>query len=278
MLSIFNPRANLLAFQELILLLTRHRRLTIEMARREITDRYAGQFFGAFWAIGHPLILMLVYVFIFGFVFKTRISNNVNLPLDYTTYILCGLIPWLAFIEAMSKAVLVIVSNANLVKQVVFPIEVLPIKGVIATLVTQFIFLGLLMFYALVIQRVFLWTYCLIPVLIVLQALAMIGVSYILSAIGVFFRDTKDFIQVFSTIGVYLIPAFYLPESVPAIFRGVLYLNPFSYMIWSYQDALYYGKLAHPWAWLAMLFLSLTVFVYGYRFFRKVKTSFGNVL
>jgi lipopolysaccharide transport system permease protein len=276
--SALSPRGNLQAFRELVFLLTQYRQLTLEMAKREIVDRYAGQFFGAFWAIGHPLVVMLVFIFIFGFVFKVKIGGSADMPLDYTAYLLSGLIPWMAFSESMSKASAVIVGSSNLVKQVVFPIEVLPVKGVIATLVTQFVFLGLLIVYVLATQHSLLWTYALLPVLVFLQALAMIGVSYILSAVGVYFRDVKDFVQVFCAIGVYMMPIFYLPESVPRAFRGVLYLNPFSYLIWCYQDVLYFGRFAHGWAWLIFGAMSIGLFVIGYRLFRKLKLMFGNVL
>jgi lipopolysaccharide transport system permease protein len=276
--SALSPKPYLQAFRELVLLLTRHRQLTLEMAKREIYDRYAGQFFGAFWAIGHPLVMILVFVFIFGFVFKVKLGGTAEMPLDYTTYLLAGLIPWLGFIESMSKAGTVIVSSSNLVKQVVFPIEVLPVKGVIASLATQCILTGILVVYVLVSQHCLLWTYALIPLLVFLQALAMIGVSYILSAVGVYFRDIKDFVQVFSTVGVYLMPIFYLPDSVPRAFRPVLYANPFSYLIWCYQDALYFGRFVHWEAWLVFGAMSIVVFVTGYRLFRKLKLMFGNVL
>lgn len=275
---IISPRSNFQAFSELIILLTRHRQLTLEMAKREITDRFSGQLFGIFWAIGHPLILMLVYVFIFGFVFKVRMGGTTSLPLDYTTYLLSGLIPWLAFSEVMSKASVTIVSNAVLVKQVVFPVETLPVKSVISTLITLLIFITMLIVYVLLVQNTLPWTYLLLPLLLFLLVLAMIGVSYILSAIGVYFRDIKDFVQVFSVTGVYLMPAFYLPESIPNLFRPLLYLNPFSYMIWSFQDALYFGRFEHPFAWPIFALLSIGSFVIGYRFFRKLKLMFGNVL
>lgn len=278
MLSALNPRSNLQAFRELVLLLTRHRQLTLELARREIADRYAGQFFGLLWAIGHPLVLMAVYVFIFGFVFKVRIGDDSAVPLDFATYILSGLIPWLAYTDVMAKASIAIVGNANLVKQVVFPIEVLPVKGVISTLITEVIFLILLMVYLLLGLQVVVWTYLLLPVLVLLQALAMIGTAYILAAVGVYFRDTKDFIQIFSVIGVYLMPAFYLPESIPGAFQTLLYLNPFSYLIWCYQDVLYFGGINHPWAWVAVALMSVSVFVIGYRAFRKFKLIFGNFI
>jgi lipopolysaccharide transport system permease protein len=266
------------AFREVFALLSRHRQLTWEMAKREIAERYTGQLFGAFWAIGHPLVLMLVYVFVFAFVFKVRIGGTALMPLDYPAYLLAGLIPWMSVQESMSKASTVIVGNANLVKQVVFPIEVLPAKGVIATVLTELVFLTLLIIYVLIQQRTLPATYLLIPVLLFLQVIAMMGISYVLSAVGVYLRDTKDIIQVLTVVGVYLMPVFYLPEFVPPGFRGLLLLNPFSYMVWCFQDALYYGRFEHPWAWPVFAALSFGSLLLGYTVFRRLRPMFGNVL
>ena len=278
MLSIFNPFNNFKAFREQIVLLKRHRRLTIEMAKREISDRYSGQLFGLLWAVGHPLTVMLVYLFIFRVVFNIKIGGTKELPLDYSAYLLSGLIPWLAFSEGMSKACTVVSNNTTLVKQVIFPLIVLPVKSVIATFVTTLIFLGLLITYIVLALGVIPWTFVLVPILVILQLCAMIGISYLLAGVGVFFRDIKDFVQVFTVVGVYLIPAFYLPSLVPAIFRPVLFLNPFSYMIWCFQDAIYYGRFEHKIAWLIFPLFSLLLFVLGYRFFRKLSPMFANVL
>ncbi len=278
MKSIFSIEGHFIAFRELISLLTRHRQLTLEMSKREITDRYLGQILGTFWAIGHPLVLMGVYVFIFAFVFKIKIGGTHELPLDYTTYLLSGLIPWMCFQESMMKGSMSITGNANLVKQVVFPIEILPVKGVLSSLMTMFISLCILVVYVLVTNHSLHWTYVLIPLLIFFQSLLMIGVCYIISSIGVYLRDVKDFVQVFSFMGMYLLPIFYLPTFVPKIFRPFLYLNPFSYLIWCYQDVLYYGRFDHWWAWYVFSFMSLGVFYGGYCIFRKLKTMFGNVL
>jgi lipopolysaccharide transport system permease protein len=276
--SVLNPKGNLAAFRELVLLLTKYRTLTIEMAKREIMERYSGQLFGVLWAFGHPLALMIVYAFVFGFVFKVNIGGTPGMPLDYTTYLLSGFIPWLAIQDTMSKSSTLITSNANLVKQFVFPTEILPMKGVIATLLTECVFLVLLVMYVVISNHYLAWTYILLPVVVLLQGFAMIGISYVLSAVGVYIRDVKDFVQVFATAGVYLIPAFYLPDFVPALFRPLLYLNPFSYLIWCYQDALYFGRFEHWWAWIIWTILGLGIFIVGYRFFRKLKPTFGNVI
>lgn len=266
------------AFTEIVSLLTRHRELTWEMAKRELTDRYSGQVFGFLWAIGHPLFMMGLYVFVFAFVFKTKVGGTVEMPLDYTAYLLSGLVAWMSFQEAMTKSCTAITSNAALVKQVVFPLEILPAKGVLASLFPQMVSLMLLIVYVLATHGSLPVTYALLPVLIVMQIMAMIGVAYILAPIGAYFRDIKDFVQLFALAGVYLMPIFYLPSWVPQLFKPLLYLNPFSYLIWCYQDALYFGRFEHPWAWAVTGALSVMVFVLGYRVFRKLKPLIGNVL
>jgi len=254
------------------------RRLLWELARREISDRYAGQAFGIAWAVGHPLFLMGLYVFIFAFVFKVRIETSYDLPLDYTTYILAGLIPWLGFQEAMNRGSTAITGSAALVKQTVFPLELLAAKGVLAALFTQLIATAILIAYVLASRGSLHASYALLPVLVVVQAFAMTGVSLLLGAIGPFFRDVKDLVQLFGVAGLYLLPVFYLPAWVPELFKPVVYANPFSYMAWCYQDALYYGRIEHPVAWIVFPLASTAVFVCGCRAFRRLKVLFGNVL
>ena len=259
-------------------LLYRHRALTMALVRREILDRYIGQMLGAFWVFGHPLILVSVYIFIFQYVFKMRVGGTEDMPLDYTVYILAGLIPWLTFAEALSKGPTVMHVNASLVKQVVFPIEVLPVKTALASFVTQSLCTTVLILYVVCTYGYLPWTYALLPILWLAQFLAMAGVCFALSAVGAYFRDLKDVVQVFTVVGMYLMPLAYLPDWVPPAFRVVLYFNPFSYMIWCFQDACYFGRFEHPWAWLAFIGGSLFVFACGYRLFHRLKTYFGSVL
>lgn len=276
--SALNPKSNLQAFSELRNLLTRYKVLTFEMARREITDRYTGQLFGIFWTFVHPLILILVYVFLFNFVFVSKIGGTQALPLDMTSYILAGLIPWLAFSDAMGKSTTIIINNANLVKQVVFPIEVLPVKSVLASIFTQIIFIALFIIYTLISGQKVWITVLLLPFLMLVQTFGMIGLAYVLSAVGTYIRDTKDFVQVFITLGLWFMPILYLPEAIPSKVRPLLVLNPFTHMVWAYQDILYFGRFEHPISWAIFIGLSLIIFLFGYRLFRKFKTMFGNVL
>jgi lipopolysaccharide transport system permease protein len=219
-----------------------------------------------------------LYVFIFAFVFKQKVGGTVEMPLDYTAYLLSGMVAWISFQESMIKSCTAITVNAALVKQVVFPLEILPVKVVLASLFPQFVSLILLIGYVLFMHGSLHATYLLLPVLIGMQVMAMVGIAYILAPIGAYFRDIKDFVQLFAFAGTYLMPIFYLPNWVPDLFKPLLYLNPFSYLIWCYQDALYYGRFEHPWAWVFTGVASTATFVIGYRIFRKIKPLLGNVL
>lgn len=252
--------------------------LIMELAKREMTDRYAGQMLGKVWSFVHPLVLIFIYIFIFVFVFKVKMGSTRDLPLDFTAYLLSGLIPWMCFQESMNKGTGAITGNANLVKQVIFPIEILPVKSAVSSIITMSIYLSIFIIYVFFSHGFLFWTYLLIPVLIFLQIITMTGINFLLSSIGAYFRDLKDLVQVFTTAGVYLIPVVYLPSSVPELFRPLLYLNIFSYYVWVYQDVLYYGRFEHWWAWIVVVCFSLLVFFLGYRVFAKLKVMFGSVI
>jgi lipopolysaccharide transport system permease protein len=262
----------------LLQLYFRHRQLTWEMTKRDITDRYAGQIFGPLWAIGHPLILMSIYVVVFTYIFSMRTSGGADFPLGYSTYILSGIIPWTAFQESMNRGTSAVLANGDLVKQVVFPLEILPVKGIFSAFLTQGVATLFLISYVLLKYHYLPWTYSLLPVLFFFQLLAMTGVSYVLASVGVYFRDLKDIVQVFTIACFYIIPILYLPNWLPKWFQPIFFLNPFSYMVWCYQDACFFGRFEHPWAWPIFFVLSSLTFFSGYRVFYKLKTMFGNVL
>lgn len=278
-MSILSPSVNVGAAGELWRLLTRHRQLAVEMTRRELTERFAGHSAGAVWAIGHPLITMAVYLFLFGVVFGQKVqARGIDLPVDFSVYMLSGLVPWLMIQEVMNKATGVIVGNSNLVKQVVFPVEILPVKIVLAALVTQGVLLGAFVIYILARFHGLPATALMLVPLILLQTCLAMGLAFALSAAACYLRDLRELIVVFSSIAIFLMPIVYQPGMVPAAFRPFLWINPFSSMVWCWQDALFFGRFEHPWAWAINALLSITTLIFGYRIFRKLKTYFGNVL
>lgn len=273
-----SPRANIRSLMEGVALLRQHSRLILEMTKRDLGGRHKAQIAGGLWIFAHPLSMALLYVFLFGVVFKVRFGEDSGLPLDFTTYILSGLIPWLSFQTALGAVCGSILSNQSLVKQFIFPLEVLPVKDVLVALIIWIVGILTLIVYVVFAHGNLTASYLLLPILFVLQAMAMIGIGFALSAATVFFRDLGEFVRLFTLVGVFLMPVVYLPDMVPALFRPILYINPFSYMAWAYQDALYFGRIEHPLAWLIFAAWSFLSFAIGYRIFRRLKPLFGSVL
>ena len=266
-----------LVVSEMARLFSRYGNLTYELTKREIGERFAGQAIGALWAIMHPLMLMAVYVFVFSYIFRARFGETAELPRNYVVFLLSGLICWLAFQEALAKAPTVILASRNLVKQIVFPIEVLPIKSVLATLPGIVIGVSFTAIYSLVYAGVP-STILLVPPLVAAQLMAMAGMTYFLSAIGVYLRDLKDFVVALLAIGIFIHPIIFVPTAIPPWFEYFFYLSPISYFVWAYQDAIFYGRIAHPWAWVVIFAGSPLLWYAGYRTFRALRIYFGNAI
>lgn len=276
--DLVSPSEHLRSLRESAEYFFKHRELLYELTKRELRDRYAGQVLGVFWALIHPLMLVCTYLVIFVFVFRVRFPEGHAMPRDYATYILAGVIPWLTFSEAMNRSCVSVVSNRDLVKQVVFPVEILPIRSVLASLVFFAVTIVGLIAYSLARFGSLPATFVLVVPLAFFQVVAMSGVGLILAGLGSYFRDTKDLVQLFSLVGPYLIPAFFLPQWVPDAIKPVIYLNPFSYLVWCYQDACYFGSIQHPIAWIVFPCLSILVLSVGFMSFRRLKYAFGNFL
>ncbi|MCY1195519.1 Teichoic acid translocation permease protein TagG [compost metagenome] len=278
LLTALNPVANYKAVRRIVALYVKQRHLLVEMVKRDILDPHAGHVLGGVWAFLHPLFMMGVYMFLFGVVMKARVNQSHEMPLDYSAYILSGMVPWLAIQLAMAKSTSSIVSNANLVKRTLFPIEILPARSVIAAMVPQAISLLVLIIYVLATHGSLFWTYLLLPVLLLMHLAAMLGIAFVLSAVSVIVRDMKEFVQVFSLVGIFLVPVVFLPDWVPTAFKPIIYANPFSYMIWCYQDVLYFGRIAHPVAWGITFVFAIVSLAVGSRLFARFKSIFGDAL
>jgi lipopolysaccharide transport system permease protein len=258
--------------------LRNNRRLAAAMMMRELRSRYAGQFTGAFWIVGHPLFQLLIFVFIFGVVFRQRLGGSHEMPRDYITYILSGLVPWLTFSSSLPTVCMSVVANSNLVKQFTFPTEVLPIKDIFISMIFWVVGFVIVIAYSIFVNGSLPWTYVLIPVVLILNLMLSIGIAWIMSSISVFVRDLKEVTTIVVSAGIYALPVVYLPSQLPKIFQPLIAVNPFSAMIWVYQDTLYFGRIEHPWAWVAFSLMAVICFAFGFRLFQMLKPFFGKAL
>lgn len=277
-LRLLDPRGYVGAFAELIALLFKKRALTYEIARRAISVEHTGKALGMFWGLVQPLFLLIVYAVIYGVVFKARVGGTHELPRNFTIYLLSGLVPWFAFQLAMTRATGLIAGNVGLVKDVVFDLNVLPIGTAIASCFSLMLGLAFIAVITLLDYGSVPLIYLALPLVFGAQFLAMAGVAYAFSAAGTFIKDVRDVVQLSAVVLVFLMPILYLPKTVPSAFKPVLLLNPLTYMVYTYQDILYYGRFDHPWAWVIFLLGSLFTFAAGFRLFRRVSPFFANVL
>lgn len=248
------------------------------LTHREIVDRFAGSVFGALWALAHPLALMMLYVTVFQSVFRVRFESADQFPLNVSIFMIAGYLPWMSLQAVLVGSCGAITSNANLVKQVVFPLEILPAKMTLAAMVPQVVGHLFLALYTLILSGGLPKTYVLLPLLLAVQAVGMLGIAFFLSSVTVYARDIREIMAVLSTAGVYLLPMFYVPTVVPKLAEQLVAFNPLSHVIWVYRDALYHGEITRPLSWLIMGSGAMTCFVCGLSVFRRLKTYFGNVL
>lgn len=265
--------------RDLVAGLSANRRLAWALAKRDMSDEHVGQSFGIGWALFQPLMMMAIYLFVFTFVFATRLDNAPNPHLDYSVYLFSGLVPWLTLSLVLGRAPSIIVGNTGLVKQVALPVEILPVKSLFGPFVFFSIVLTFSLVYALVSSGGQLpLTAAMLPLLAVQLFALAVGLSLLLSALGAFFRDIREFVNIFLGMGLFILPILYRPGWLPPALATVINLNPFSAVVWSWQDALYYGQIAHPGAWIVNAVLSVGALLVGARIFMTAKDHFGDVL
>ncbi|MDA7946899.1 MAG: ABC transporter permease [Hyphomicrobiaceae bacterium] len=275
---LLDPVRHISSLKGTVGVLSNNLKMAIVLAGHDLKSRYSGQFLGFIWNILHPLFLMLVFLFIFGVVFKQKIGGTVELPRDYTVYLLSGLVPWLSMSAVLVTGATSVIGNANLVKQFSFPPEIFPIKEIILSMVFWSVGMIIIFSYQLYTYHYLLWTYTLIPIALFIHIGTLLGLCWSLSAVSVFVRDVKDIMTLFVIAGMYVLPIIYLPAWVPDMFKPIIYLNPFSYLIWCYQDALYFGRIEHPEAWVVATVVMLLSLSFGFRVFQRLKPMFGNAL
>jgi len=259
--------------KSLLSTLLENRILILELAKRDIRDRYVGQIFGYVWFLLNSVFTIIVYIFLFGFIYKSNKIPANNFPL----YLISGFVPWTFLTESMSKAVISISSNSALVKQVVFPIEVLPIKVVLGASISLGLNLIILCTFSIYMNGLN-GILLMLPILIICLILFALGIAFMLSAIGSFLKDLKDVVQFFSSIGIYLIPIVYFESLIPSSLKPFTLLNPFTHVVFCFQDVFYYEKMIHVNSWFILPLISICLSLIGFSFFKKFKFSIGNFL
>lgn len=256
----------------------RHRHLIWSMARRDVLGRYQGSLLGVLWTVATPLILLLVYAFVFGSVFQSKwgISGSVNSV--FVANLFLGLTIYGFFAEVFNKAPMLVVGNTNYVKKVVFPLDVLPWVTVAASLFQMAVSLALLLVFSMVADVPLHWTVVLLPVLLLPFILVMMGFAWLLAALGVFIRDLSQVTTLIATAAMFLSPVFFPLSAVPKAYASLFYLNPLTWVLESGRGLVFHGVLPGVTAVSIYLTVSLLLYFLGYWVFSRLRHGFADVL
>lgn len=254
-----------------ILLFYRFRSILWQTTKNDMRARYAGSALGLLWLMVYPLFFLgayaAVYLYVFNVRFKMFDSN------EYVALIFCGLIPFLGFAETLGNGVGSVVANTNLIKNTLFPIELIPAKSVLVSQGTQVTGLCLLIVAIALLGKLTPWV-LLVPLLWLLQIIFSIGLIWILSSINVFVRDLQNIVSILILFLMMISPIAYPADMIPVSLKPFLSVNPLYYLITCYQDVLIMGQFPRGNSfWVLCVFSFLTFFI-GFWFFEKMKKVF----
>ena len=255
--------------------LIRYRGLVQSLVARELKARYRGSVLGFFWSFINPLLLLLIY----WFVFTTVMPNRVEGVQPYALFMFCGILPWTWFSSSLSEASGSLISGGNLIKKVLFPAEILPLVSVLANMVHFFLGLPVLVAFLVAYRHPpDAWDLVWFPIAVLVQLLFTAALALIVSALAVHFRDVRDILANVLTLWFFATPIIY-PWFQPGLerFRLLFGLNPFTHLAISYQEILFFNGAIGHWRWLLALGgASVVLFLAGYWLFDRLRDSFAE--
>lgn len=265
--------------KEMVVSLWRNRDLVTQMVKREVVGRYRGSFMGILWSLFTPLLMLVIYTFVFSFIFKTRwnISEQES-KIDFGIMLFVGMIIHGLFAECINRAPALILSNVNYVKKVVFPLEILPWVAFGSALFHCGISLLVLIVALIIFTGHIPLTALFFPLVLLPLIFAIIGFAWFLSSLGVFIRDIGQVTGILTTVLLFISGVFFPMSALPAPYRTWLMLNPLAVIIEEGRNVLILGKLPEPALWCVMTVLGLFISWSGFAWFQKTRRGFADVL
>jgi len=248
-----------------------YRELLKNNVKKEIRGRYKNSILGVLWTFLNPLLQLLVYAIIFPLILKTTQEY-------YVIFVCVGLIPWTFFTTTVSQSTWTIIGNGNIVKKVYFPREILPISvvtsGMINFLISTIIIVAFCLVYGLGITKYIIFY----PIILIIQYILQLAISFILSAVTVYFRDLEHFVQIILMVLFYATPIVYSGDSIPEAFSFIIKFNPMAHIINGYRN-IFYEQTMPNMKILGILFILSVIFcIVGYLIFKKLQKGFAEEL
>lgn len=256
----------------------KYRDLVVQLIRREIQERYRGSVFGVIWSFGNPLLMLAVYMFVFGVVFQIKWGVEHDSHIQFGIVLFSGLVNHAMLAECLVRAPHLILSNPQYVKKVVFPLHMLPVVAVGTALFHMSIGVLILIIANALFSFELHATVLYLPLVIAPLAILALGATWLLSALSVFLRDIRHVVGILATVLLFLCPIFYPLSAVPAPVRPFIYLNPLTVIVEQVRRVTLFGE-APAWDDLAIYSLVATfIAAASLWFFMRSRRAFADVL
>jgi lipopolysaccharide transport system permease protein len=251
--------------------------LFVEFLKRELKNRYLGSTAGVFWVFAHPVIILLIYSFVFSVIFRIRSTDFGGA--GFLPFVAVGLWPWLAFSEALQRSVTSVESSASLIKKIKFPHEILVFSSVIAVYLIHL--LGLLLVFGALTLMGHNLHLIMLPIFLLyflLQMIMSIGIGFMFSSFQVFLKDVTQIVNSVMMFLFYLTPILYSITLVPERYRDYYQINPLAFLIGRYRELMLTGKWNPQPMDLIAVIASILVFVIGYQLFKRCSRRFEEFI
>lgn len=246
-----------------------YRELLKNLTVKELKLKYKNSVLGFFWSFLNPLLMLVIYTFAFKFVLKIQIEN-------FSVFLLAGMLPWTFFQVSIMGSTNSLVNNAGLIKKVYFPREIMPLSLIFSNFV-NFLITFIILFAALFVFKIKVgFSILLLPIILVLLLLITIGLSLILSALNVVYRDVSHFVEIIFMAWFYATPVVYSFELVPDKIKPLILLNPMTLVVQSVRDVVIYNKLPPAEYLLRMLITGIILIAIGYFVFSRIEKSIAE--
>lgn len=256
-----------------------HRGLVSQIVKQQILGKYRGSYIGVLWPLLNPIFMLVVYTFVFSIVLKVRWSGDVSeSKLQFAFILFTGMLIHGLFAEVINKAPSLILLNANYVKKVIFPLEILALTNFLEGLFNFSVGMLVLLIAMLVFHDQITWTMIFLPIILIPYFMLLLGLIWFIASLGVFVRDIAQGINVLTTVLLFLSPIFYSKNALPPEFQWLMNINPLTFIIEQSRDVLIWGKLPN-WRGLGLysLLSGLTMWM-GYYWFQKTRKGFADVI
>lgn len=263
------------------LTLWRHRDLIAQLIGREVKQRYRGMYLGVLWSLITPILMLLVYTFVFSVVLRARwgdVADQPASPYDFALTLLAGLIPFTVFSEVLNAAPSLVLRVPNYVKRVVFPLEVLSIVSVGSALIHSALAMLILVVGILLFEGHLSPTIALLPLAYLPLILLCLASSWLLSSLGVYVRDVGQTVGILTQILMFMSPVFYPPSAVPSFLRPLLMLNPLSLILDGFRRGALWNQDLDWGLWSAWMIVLSFAALGAYVWFMKTKRGFADVM